>query len=257
VRIVSLVPSHSETLVAIGAADALVGVTRYCLAAPLVKELRVPEVGGTKTPRVAEIVSLRPDVVVVCNEENRIEDVAEILASGIEVVEVSPRSIEEAMEGVLRLGELTGCRRKAREIVAEIKRSVAEVGEIASTCMEALQDTYIYCPIWYRPWMSFGPDTYCNAVLEACGGNNVYSSISRERYFETDPKEARIGGAKACLLPTEPFRFGNRHKKMLQSLIGPTEIFDGSALTWYGARTPWGLKTVSDALLRLDAEILA
>lgn len=255
VRIVSLVPSHSETLVAIGAAEALVAVTRYCLAAPSVRELGVPEVGGTKNPRVPDVISLRPDFVVVSDEENRIEDVEEISSAGIEVIEVSPRSVTEAASGVLRLGDLTGCKRKANEIASEIERSAARVSERAAANLRVLQESSIYCPIWYKPWMSFGPDTYCNSVLQACGGTNVYSDLSSERYFEAAPEDAKQRGAKACLLPTEPFRFGDRHKAMLRRLIGPTEIFDGSALTWYGVRTPWGLRTVSDVLSRLEAEL--
>jgi ABC-type Fe3+-hydroxamate transport system substrate-binding protein len=257
VRIVSLVPSHSETLVAIGAAESLVGITRYCTEAPSVKELGIPPIGGTKNPDVEEVLARKPDIVIACEEENRIEDIREIERGGVEVIDVSPRSIEQAVEGVLRLGELTGCIQQAEDLAGEIERAATRVRDRASRYEAVLGRIPLYCPIWYRPWMSFSFDTYCNAVLDVCGAKNVYADSGPERYFEADPEDALRRGARAVLLPTEPFRFGRRHAELLEKKIGPSVIVDGSALTWYGARTPWGLATVSDALEELAHAILA
>lgn len=227
------------------------GVTRYCLESALVRELGLRPVGGTKNPDVEEILSRRPDAVVVCNEENRIEDVEEMRSAGARVVEISPRSVEDAAEGVLRLGELTGLSGRAEELAGDIEEARTEAGKRAAD-LRWVSEIRIFCPIWYRPWMSFSCDTYCNAVLEACGARNVYAGRGPERYFVVDPGDAVRLGAGAVLLPTEPFRFGPRHAEVLEKLIGPAVIVEGSALTWYGARTPWGLGKVSAALRELD-----
>ncbi len=255
VRIVSLVPSHSETIVAIGAGETLVGVTRYCLEASSVRRLGLRHVGGTKNPRVEEVVARRPDFVVVSDEENRIEDVSEIANAGIEIVEVSPRSVEDAAAGVLVLGEITGCRKGAEELAARIRKTSDDIRSQMRAAGPGDPRPQLFCPIWYRPWMSFSSDTYCNSVIEVCGFGNVYADSDRGRYFEVSPEEAAKFGAKAALLPTEPYRFGPRHAEILRQKIGPTAIVEGSALTWYGARTPWGLLTIYEILESLREEL--
>ncbi len=248
-RVVSLVPSHSETLVAIGAGESLLGVTRYCLASDVVAALGVEAVGGTKNPDIARIISLEPDLVVVCDEENRIEDVRALESAGVEIVSVSPRSVEEAAEGVVRLGEVTGCE-EAAERLAEAIRNEAERmrSEVASLPAVASCNLRLFCPIWYRPWMTFSSDTYCNSILSLCGAKNVFADAAPDRYFEVTLEEAGSRGAVAALLPTEPFRFGPRHVAFLEEHIGPSVLVDGSALTWYGARTPYGMRTVRAAV---------
>jgi len=255
-RIVSLVPSHSETLVAIGAGDALVGVTRYCLDSPLVATTRARAVGGTKTPDVGLIEELRPDIVVVCDEENRIEDVSEIEALGFSVVAVSPRSVEEAAEAVLLLGSICDRLRQARSLSREIERVLEWARE--RTAGEEPLDVFV--PIWYRPWMTFNDDTYCASVLSATGARNVFSTCRANRsrrYFEVSIEEIEGSGARAALLPTEPFRFSERHRRLLEERLGRAALVDGKALTWYGYRTPHGIRAIAgvvEALRKPEAQ---
>lgn len=272
-RIVSLVPSHTETLAALGVGKELVGVTRYCLASPALSDHRPVVVGGTKDPDIDSIVALQPDVVVACDEENRIEDVQELGSAGIHVEAVSPRSVVEAAAGVVRLGEVVGREAEAWRIAESIYRAMEELQrDVAGSDVVP-----VFCPIWYRPWMTFGLDTYCSSVLRTAGARNVFDdegaiaasgaaeggSFPRNgrgttpRYFETSPEEALEAGALAALLPTEPFRFGERHRAMVEAILGPTEIVDGKALTWYGYRTPLGLLHVREAVRKLKRALQA
>lgn len=272
-RIVSLVPSHTETLVALGVGEELVGVTRYCSASGALSGLRPVVVGGTKDPDVESIVALRPDVVVACDEENRIEDVEELRRAGIHVEAISPRSVLEAAAGVARLGDVVARKAEASRIAESIHRALEELRrEVAGS--DAVP---VFCPIWYRPWMTFSMETYCSSVLRTSGACNVFDTrntssapgapdggnlsrngpVARDRYFETSLEEAVAAGAVAALLPTEPFRFGERHRAMVEAILGPTVIVDGKALTWYGYRTPLGLLHAREAVRRLERALQA
>src|SRR4051794_12128431 len=99
-RVVSLVPSATETLIALG--NVPVACTRFC------EQPGVPTVGGTKNPDIAAIVELAPDVVVVNNEENRVEDARELAARGIELHDMSPRSVSDVGPEVVALCERIG-----------------------------------------------------------------------------------------------------------------------------------------------------
>ena len=103
-RVVSLVPSLTATVADLGAADRLVGRTRYCVEPPAVR--RVPALGGTKNPDIAAVVALAPDLVLACTEENRPEDLAALRAAGIRVHAVMPRSLDGVDRLLGDLGEL-------------------------------------------------------------------------------------------------------------------------------------------------------
>ena len=99
-RVVSLVPSATETLLALGAD--VVACTRFC------EQPDLPHVGGTKNPDVAAIVTLAPDLVVVDEEENRREDAEELVAAGVELLVTSVRSVDDARRATMQLAEATG-----------------------------------------------------------------------------------------------------------------------------------------------------
>ncbi len=224
------------------------GVTRYCLVSDEVGALGVEAVGGTKNPDVARILSLEPDLVVVCDEENRIEDVRALESAGVEIIAVSPRSVEEAAEGVVLLGQVTGCEEAAERLAEAIRIEAERMQSGVASVTGTPSHLRLFCPIWYRPWMTFSSDTYCDSILSLCGAKNVFADAAPDRYFEVTLEEAGSRGAMAALLPTEPFKFGPRHVAVLEEQLGPAVLVDGSALTWYGARTPYGLRTVRAAI---------
>ena len=113
-RIVSLVPSWTETLFALGFNSEVVGVTKFCVE-PVAAVASIPKVGGTKNPDIAAIVKLEPELVIANAEENRREDVERLRAADIPVFTTYPRTVPGAVESILRLGrvlsrEAAGCR---------------------------------------------------------------------------------------------------------------------------------------------------
>ena len=102
-RIVSLCPSITETLVALGAWKRLVGATRYCVR-PEGLLWGLPRIGGTKNPDIARILDLKPDLVFANEEENRREDVEALEAAGIEVDVTFPKSVAEVPDAIRAWG---------------------------------------------------------------------------------------------------------------------------------------------------------
>lgn len=246
-RLVSLVPSWTETLYAWGHDADVVGVTKWCVHP---KELvaRVEKVGGTKDPDIARIIALKPDLVVCEKEENRKEDVEALRAAGLEVYLSDVRSLPDALRDIARLGEALHKEEAAASLVARIEASMREVA-----AGRAATPLPVYVPIWRRPWMTLTRDTFAHAMLEAAGARNVFEDADG-RYPERGPEEAIEAGARAALLPTEPYPFGEKQDAAMEELIEagfPRErihLLDGEALTWYGARTVDGLRVVAAAV---------
>ncbi|MEY2454186.1 MAG: hypothetical protein QOD92_3760, partial [Acidimicrobiaceae bacterium] len=151
VRIVSLVPSATETLLAWGIEP--VACTRFCEQPSLLT------VGGTKDPDVAAIVALRPDLVVVDEEENRREDHDALVAAGIDVHVLAVRSVADVDA---QLGPLA----------TRVDARWDPVGTVAGQPHRGTA----FVPIWRRPWMALGAPTYGTSLLHGLGIENVFST---------------------------------------------------------------------------------
>ncbi len=102
-RVVSLCPSITETVVAIGGLKRLVAATRYCVR-PKGMLWGLPRIGGTKNPDIARILALKPDLVFANEEENRLEDVRALEEAGVEVDVTFPRTVSEVPDAIRRWG---------------------------------------------------------------------------------------------------------------------------------------------------------
>ncbi len=249
-RIVSLVPSVTELVCDLGAADRLIAVTRYCTQPPAVVA-RLARVGGTKTPLCERIVDLRPDLVLINSEENRRVDFEALLARDVPVFVSFATSVAAAAHSVSRLGQALGVGAPAVRLAREIERTASEVRRVAR------RRCRVFCPIWRKPWMSFNADTYCHDVLASAGGDNLCADAVR-RYPEVDLECIAAAAPEIILLPDEPYPFARRHLRFLQPLTetpawraGRVMFVDGKALSWYGARTPAALRQFAKLFARL------
>ncbi|HET9690903.1 MAG TPA: helical backbone metal receptor, partial [Acidimicrobiales bacterium] len=216
-RVVSLVPSVTETLRAWGVDP--VGVTRFC------EQPDLPAVGGTKNPDVARIAGLAPDLVVVDREENRREDAEALAAAGLRVHALHVTDLAGLDAQLDALADAVGVGRPGPTGAADGGVGAAAVGPGALA---------VWVPIWRRPWMAIGADTYATALLAAAGFAVVAAAPGR--YPETTPAEAAAAGAAAVLAPSEPDPFAERHVAEL-SEVGPVALVDGRDLFWWGVRT--------------------
>ncbi len=238
-RVVSLVPSHTESLHDMGFADDVVGRTRFCIfPSPWVDS--IPHVGGTKDADLDKILALAPDLVVVDKDENPLALVEALQANGVDVLHSEIDTVQDAADFLVALAERMGHRAAGEAAAATIHDALNEVGG---------EPIPVWCPIWHDPWMTFDSSAYPHAMLEAVGLINAFGDHEGSKYFEVDADAIRGSGAAWTLLPTEPFPFHKRQQAIDWAPLGRLgerrRIIDGEALTWFGTRTASGLRTLA------------
>ena len=239
VRIVSLCPSLTELVFDLGRGPDLVGITEWCVHPRGAVDV-VEKVGGTKTPDVARIAALAPDLVLMNDEENRREDFEALRKAGLRVHSSLPVDVPGTAAMVRAIGAAVEARERGAAIAADIERRAERV-RAAAAGRPRVPFAYL---IWRKPWMSVNGDTYASALLELAGGRNVFGAKS-ERYPEITAEELGAARPELVLLCTEPFHFQERHVDELAGLTGlPRDRFrvaDGEYLSWHGSRTPDGI----------------
>jgi ABC-type hemin transport system substrate-binding protein len=247
-RIVSLVPSLTEALFDLGLGERVVGVTEWCIH-PANRVAKLPKVGGTKTPSVAQIVALQPTLVIANHEENPKRAVVELTTAGIDVWVTYPRTVRD---GAVLLREL-----------AELGADSAAVDGVVVPCERAVdraerdpreRPVRVFCPIWKNPWMSVGGDTYASDLVTLCGGDNVFATRGDRRYPIVETADIVAAAPDVVLLPDEPYAFGPTDVAELGELPIPAarnrriHPIDGTLVSWYGPRIARAIETVQDLL---------
>jgi iron complex transport system substrate-binding protein len=239
VRIVSLCPSLTELVFALGRGDELVGVTQFCVH-PAAGVARIEKVGGTKTPDVERIVALEPDVVLLNAEENRREDADALVAAGVDCHVSMPRDTHETAAMVRSIGARLDRSQVAEDIARDIEQRTENVRK---TARDRERVTFAYL-VWRKPWMTVNGDTFASALLTQAGGRNVFAAKS-ERYPEITLDELKNAAPRVVFLCTEPFPFQAKHVDELARGTGVAPerfvIADGEYLSWHGSRTPDGI----------------
>ncbi|MFI9581769.1 helical backbone metal receptor [Streptomyces sp. NPDC052236] len=222
-RVVSLVPSLTEA-VAVSAPGLLVGATEWC---DHPAGLDVVRVGGTKNPDVAAVIRLRPDLVIANEEENRESDLAELRAAGIEVLVTEVRDLGQAFRELERV-LVAGCGVARPRWLDEAEAAWAAWDAVARPAIVRRA----VVPVWRRPWMVLGRDTFAGDLLARLGVANVYATHT-ERYPRIPLDELRDCGAQLVVLPDEPYRFTADDGP--EAFPGvPAALVSGRHLTWYG-----------------------
>ena len=222
VRVVSLVPSATETLLAWGVTP--IAVTRFC------EQPDLPTVGGTKNPDVPAIVRLSPDVVVMCPEENRLEDAERLRAEGVDVHAVEIDDVADVAGALQRLASAVG-------VVCP---------DIEPLPPPTVPTRRAFIPIWRRPWMTMSSHCYGSSLLARLGVENVYAD-SATRYPELEFESVSARNVDVVLAPSEPYPFDERHRDVLER-VAPVVFVDGKDLFWWGVRTPFAVRRMADAL---------
>ena len=245
-RIVSLCPSLTELVFDLGRGADLVGRTRFCVH-PEGAVDAIERVGGTKNPKIARIVELAPDLVLLNEEENRREDAEALAAAGLACHTSFPRDALETATMVRSIGAALDRADAGERIASEIERRSAEVS--ARTAGRA-PVSFAYL-IWREPWMAINGDTFIDALLAQAGGRNVFADRA-ERYPTITPGELALADPAVVMLSTEPFPFQPRHIDELAELSGLARerfrIVDGELLSWHGSRTVLGVPYAAELI---------
>jgi ABC-type Fe3+-hydroxamate transport system substrate-binding protein len=227
-RVVSLVPSLTETLFAIGAGECLAAVTNFCIFPPN----DLPRIGGTKNPRVEEIRAREPDLVYVNVEENLARH-AQAIEQFAPVFATHPKSVDDVIALIDALGAIHHQPAGAATVAGEIGKEVL---------LPPVVQFRFACPIWKEPWMWCGGDTYVSDLVTRAGGTNVL--LGELRYPARSLVDVLARRPDVLFLPDEPFVFQEEDATELRAagaarVIGP---FPGHLFTWHGSRTLLGLR---------------
>jgi ABC-type Fe3+-hydroxamate transport system substrate-binding protein len=227
VRVVSLVPSVTETLLAWSIRP--IGVTRFC------EQPDLHAVGGTKDPDVGAIVALRPDLIVMDREENRREDAEALEAAGVTVHVLHVRALADVEPALTGLADRLGIDKPAP----------LPAGAGRQKRLRA------FVPIWRRPWMSINAGTYGSSLLEAVGVTNVLAA-DEVTYPTVELAAVAALGPDVVLAPSEPYPFAERHRAELET-VAPVIFVEGKDVFWWGVRSAGAIERLS----RLLEEVVA
>ncbi|MEV5313807.1 helical backbone metal receptor [Streptomyces sp. NPDC052610] len=238
-RVVSLVPSLTEA-VAVSVPGVLAGATDWC-SHPA--DLDVSRVGGTKNPAVERIVALAPDLVIANEEENRAPDLDALRAAGVEVLVTEVRDVPGAFRELARVLAACGAPGRPRWLdEAEAAWSAPPAPERRTTAV---------VPVWRRPWMVLGRDTFAGDVLARLGVDHLYAGHA-DRYPRVPVDELVAARPDVVVLPDEPYRFTPDDGPEAFPQL-PCALVSGRHLTWYGpslAEAPRVLGTALRAAVR-------
>ncbi|WP_055492764.1 helical backbone metal receptor [Streptomyces sp. TP-A0356] len=233
-RVVSLVPSLTEA-VAASVPGVLVGATDWC-SHPA--DLDVVRIGGTKNPEVERIAGLAPDLVLANEEENRGPDLAALREAGLEVLVTEVRTVPQAFRELERV--VAACGASGRPGWLDEARAAW-----SGLPMPERRTTAVV-PVWRRPWMVLGRDTFAGDVLARLGVDNVYATHP-DRYPRIPLEELRDAALDLVVLPDEPYRFTAEDGP--EAFAGmPCALVGGRHLTWYGPSLTEAPRVLAQAL---------
>lgn len=245
-RIVSLVPSLTATVVDLGLRDAIVGCTQFCVRpADLYKTTTI--VGGTKDPDLEKIAALKPTHIIVNHEENKPEHIAACRKIA-RMIETMPKTVNDVVPMLMAMGEALGCEAAAEKMARTVHAGIHG----PDRPRRFVGQRYLYL-IWREPYMVAGPDTYIHSCMELLGGINACADTST-RYPTLSIADIKAAAPDLLLLSSEPYPFRKRDAQRLRDELGadamPMRWIDGQLMSWYGSVTAEFL-AAGDELTRL------
>jgi iron complex transport system substrate-binding protein len=264
-RVVSLVPSVTESLFDLGLGGSVVGITDFCVH-PADRLGDITRLGGPKNPKVEEIIALDPDLVFANQEENTQQTVLQMESAGLSVWVTFPKTIRQSLDVLWAIVGIF------RDQEAAVRLQILEKSvEWAEAALAEKQPHRCFCPIWQSEtpggvhwWMTINENTYIHDLLRLVGGENIFANRRRlypleadlglteaqetegrdDRYPRVTVDEINSLKPEIILLPNEPYSFTNTHRQEIESLLGETPavregwiyMVDGSLLSWHGTR---------------------
>jgi len=252
-RIVSLAPSNTEILFAVGAGAGVIGVTKYCNY-PAEAQSR-EQIGGfsAKTISVEKIVALKPDVVVAGDESH--QPVIDALVDlNIPVIALKAATFEDVYRNVELVGQITGHDEQAREVVAGMRQRVDAVAAKVAGIPQAERPS-VFWEVFDEPLMTAGPSTFIGQMIDLAGGVNVFADVTEE-YPEVSAEEvvqrnpAVIMGPDSHADKLTPELIAQRPgwQGIAATQAGRIVLIDGDIASRPGPRLPEALEAIAAGL---------
>lgn len=243
-RIVSLSPSLTETLQALGLGTGLAGITDYC---PEEKSAGAQRIGSPKALRISEIQGLDPDYVLADKTENRPDEIFQIKKK-CRVLEYEARSIENVKDMVWALGRQFAKTWEAGRIIEGIQCEC----EISRKALEGLRPMRTIVLLWNQPYVTVNFDTYISRLVEAGGGFNVFHE-DPVREFPIEIEDMLDKEPEILMLASDPYAFKKYHikgfrKYRIFSKI-KIELVNGKFFSNFGPRTAEAIRRLRTRLI--------
>jgi len=176
-RIVSLAPSNTEILFALGLENRVVGVTKYCNYPPKIKDFkksgRIVVIGGYKDPDVEKIISLSPDLVLASKIQSD-STIPELESAGITAFAIDPNNLSSVLQSIEKVGKITGRDAEASELVRNMESRINSVSEKVNP----LERKRVFYLLWHDPLQTAGAGTVQDEIIEIAGGANIFHDLS-------------------------------------------------------------------------------
>ncbi len=233
-RIVSLSPSNTEILFALGLGDKLVGVTEYCNY-PQAAETK-PKIGGFSSVDIEKVVSLEPDLVLATNIHSKTV-IPTLEKLGLTVVALTPTSLPEVLNSITLVGKITGQNREASELTNNLKTRIETVADKIQTLPPDAMPKVFYMT-WHDPLMTAGTGTLADDVIRNAGGQNIASDISGDKTIDLE-----------TVISRDP-----------QVIIASIGMGTGEDLTWQYVQTEPRLKNtqamLDNRVYKIDGDLI-
>jgi len=234
-RIVSLAPSNTEILFALGLSNRVVGVTEYCNYPEEAKAK--PKVGGFSTVDVERVVYLEPDLVLATRIHSKTA-IPTLEKLGITVLALAPSSLDEVMSNITLVGEITGQDKIASKLVDNLRKRIEAVANKTQD-LALNQRPRVFYLSWHDPLWTRGKDTWADEIISKAGGRNIAYDLSGDKTIDLE-----------TVIHRDP-----------QVIIASVGMGSGEDLTWQFARTEPRLKTtaalLNNRVYKIDSDLTA
>jgi len=224
-KVVSLVPSVTETLIFLGLKEQMAGRTKFCLH-PQVHVEHIPVVGGTKSIDIEKVIYLNPDLIIGSKEENEKEQII-TLAEQFPVYVNDVIDLPSCYNFIEAMGNIFSLENAAQDLIFSIRNSFENK-------MFFFNPRIIYL-IWHKPFMTIGKNTFIDSILKQSGLYNIFGHL--ERYPQITEQQIQEAEADYILLSTEPYPFNENHCREFEKIFKGSKVMlvDGEMFAWYGS----------------------
>ncbi|WP_299820084.1 helical backbone metal receptor [uncultured Pontibacter sp.] len=246
-RIISLVPSQTELLFDLGLGDRVVGITKFCIH-PKQQVKQVTKIGGTKNFNFDVIDQLQPDLIIGNKEENYQEGIEQLQAK-YKVWMGDIYTLEDALEMITQMGQITGTAAKALAFT----RGIASGFKQLPPLQPSIKTAYF---IWRNPYMVVGSHNIIDHILQRCGFVNVFGQLSR--YPEITTEQLQQANPQLILLSSEPYPFKEKHLQEFLEICPKAciKVVDGEMFSWYGSRLAHAPAYLQQVLEEVKRELI-
>ncbi|GGB74691.1 cobalamin-binding protein [Shewanella inventionis] len=191
-RIIALSPQSVEMLFAIGAGDSIVATTDYADYPEQAK--KIPSIGGSYGVQIERVIELNPDLVVVWQSGNKMEDIKQLQGLGFNIVNSDPKTLADVASDLELLGKLTGHSIKAKQVADDYRQQLADIKQQN----QAKPVVKVFYQLWSTPLMTVAKGSWIQNLIDVCHGENVFYDAASE-YPQISIENVLLTGAEVIL----------------------------------------------------------